>query len=167
MPVIPVLQYPDKALTQLSTPVEDFEDEEFINLIDNLRDTCAAYRGEGIAAPQIGVNKRVFVIGIDKDAFKVYVNPELVDSDGKEMNKEGCLSFPGIVEFVERAEDVTVKAQDELGVEFTVSADGVEAIALQHELDHLDGILFITRMSPLKRRYALKKLSKLRKRHGR
>ncbi len=167
MPVKRVLEYPHEALTQVCEPIEDFEDEDFQSLINDLRDTCEAYRGEGIAAPQIGVNKRVFVVGVDKSAFKVYVNPEIIDSDGKERNKEGCLSFPGIVEFVERAEDVTVKAQDEIGEEFTVSADGVEAIALQHEMDHLDGILFIERMSPLSKRYALRKLIKLRKRHGR
>ncbi len=158
--------YPSKVLEKKSVPIEDFESKEFTTLIEDMKATCKGYRAEGLSAVQIGVHQRVFVVRMEDGEFKVFANPEITDTDGKISNKEGCLSFPGVVEFVERAEDITVKAQDEFGEEFTVSADGMEAIAIQHENDHLDGILFIHKVSPLKRRMMLKKLAKMKKKYN-
>ncbi len=158
--------YPSKTLEQKSVPIEDFESKEFTTLVQDMKETCKAYRAEGVSAVQVGALKRVFVIKMEDGEFRVFVNPEITEMDGKVSNKEGCLSFPGVVEFVERAEDIVVKAQDETGEEFTVAADGMEAIAIQHENDHLDGVLFIRRVSPLKRRLMLKKLSKMKKKYN-
>lgn len=158
--------YPSKSLEKKSSPVEDFEENEFTTLVQDMRETCKAYRAEGLSAVQVGVHKRVFITKMEDGEFKVFVNPEIMEMDGKVSNKEGCLSFPGVVEFVERAEDIVVKFQDETGKESTVAADGMEAIAIQHETDHLDGVLFISRVSPLKRRMMLKKLTKMKKKYG-
>ena len=158
--------YPSKSLEQKSAPVKDFEAEEFTTLVQDMKETCKAYRAEGLSAVQVGVHKRVFIVKMEDGEFKVFANPKITEMDGKVSNKEGCLSFPGVVEFVERAEDIVIKAQDETGEEFTVAADGMEAIAIQHENDHLDGVLFIQKVSPLKRRMMLKKLTKMKKKYN-
>jgi peptide deformylase len=165
MPIREVKLYPNKCLRKEAQPVEDFEDEELASLVLDLQETCVAYRAQGLSAPQIGVDKRVFVINVG-DEFRTFINPEISDKDGTVLGKEGCLSFPMISEIIERAEDITVTAKNVVGEEFVISADGLEAVAIQHENDHLDGVLFLDKVSPLKRRIALKKLSKLKKRYG-
>jgi peptide deformylase len=165
MPLREVKLYPNDCLRKKAQTVEDFEDEEIAALVIDLQETCVAYQAQGLAAPQIGVDKRVFVINVGNE-FRTYINPEITEREGTIESKEGCLSFPTINEVVKRSEDITIKAKNVVGEEFVVSADGVEAVAIQHENDHLDGVLFLDKVTPLKRRFALKKLAKLKKRYG-
>jgi len=165
MSIQQVLLFPDKGLRVVSEPVTDFEDEEFKTLVEDLKQTAMAYRAHGLAAPQIGVNKRVFVTHTgEAGEVKVFVNPEILETHGKQKRNEGCLSFPGVTELLERAEEVVVKAFDEKGEEFTLSCDDLDATAILHETDHLDGVLFIERMSRLKKRFVMKKLNKMKRR---
>lgn len=166
MAVKQVVTYPSKTLREVSTPIEDFESEEFKTLCEDLADTLHAHRAHGLAAIQIGVPKRVFIINGDQ-GVQFFVNPEYVETDGTVKWREGCLSFPGIEETIDRHEEVTMKAHDENGREFTVCMDELEAVAVQHEFDHLDGVLFIDKVSRLKKRFMLKKLKKRQKRYGR
>jgi peptide deformylase len=162
MSVKQILYYPNQQLRKQAEQVEEFDNEELQELIVDLRDTVLAYRAHGLAAPQLGINKRVFVIHTEEEP-KVFVNPRIVETEGTRKMKEGCLSFPTVEEIVERAEEVTISAQNESGESFIAYCDELEAVAVQHEYDHLDGILFIDRVSNLKKRYMLKKLKKLTK----
>jgi peptide deformylase len=157
-----VLMYPDKRLREKCTLVEDID--EVKELIQDLKDTCRVYRAHGLAASQIGEARRIFVTHVLGAEPTVFINPEIVDTEdsGTKM-KEGCLSFPGVDEIIERYGEITIKALNEDGEEFTLNLDGLEAVAVQHEYDHLDGILFIDHVSLFKRQYMLKKLKKLNK----
>lgn len=162
MTVQQVLTYPDERLRQKCEPVEDVLDEEVIQLIQDLKDTCMVYRAHGLAAPQIGVNKRVFVTHLGTIEPTVFINPEIIDPEDPDTPlKEGCLSFPGVEAVVKRFGDVTIRALNEEGEEVTYALDGIEAVAVQHEYDHLDGVLFIDRVSALQKRMMLKKLAKV------
>ena len=166
MAVQGILIYPHPKLTEPCTPVEDFESDEFKALVMDLRDTAEQRGAQGLAAPQLGELKRVFVTkDSDSGEYKVFVNPTLELEGDRVRNREGCLSFPGLLELVERPEEVTITAKDEEGKEFTVYADDVESVAIQHEYDHLDGILFTQRVSPLVRRFMLKRLKKIKKKY--
>ena len=122
-------------------------------------------RGIGLAATQVNVHRRLLVLDVsdEQDTPREYVNPEILDSEGTETCEEGCLSVPGIYANVTRAERVRVRARDRTGNVFEEDLDGMHAICLQHEIDHLDGKVFIDYLSPLKRRMAMKKLEKARK----
>ena len=150
MAVRPILHYPDKRLREPGKPVTEFGDE-LGALIDDMAETMYAAPGVGLAAPQIGVSKRIFVIDIatedEPSDLRVFINPEIVDKKGKQIWCEGCLSFPGVSEDVERADEVTVRATNEDGDTFELTADGLLAVAVQHENDHLDGVLFLDRMT--------------------
>ena len=163
MAVKQVLIYPDERLRQVSEPVEDFEAQEFKDLVQDLKDTMEAYRAQGLAAIQIGVPKRVLVIRTSEGDVKVFSNPVTREALGFVKSKEGCLSFPSVMEIIERHEDVTVRAYDEHGKEFECSLDEIDAVAIQHELDHLDGVLFIDHVSRLTKRFMLKRLNKFRR----
>lgn len=145
-------------------PVEDFGDR-LQNVVDTLLCTAYFYEAEGLAAPQIGVLSRVFVVKINGE-YKAFVNPTIIDKNGKAKELEGCVSFPQAMARVERSEDIVVQAHDTSGEMFTLALDGMEAVCVQHETDHLDGILFIDRMSPLYRRQTLKKSEKIMRRFG-
>ena len=119
-------------------------------LLDNMKDTMYANRGVGLAAPQIGVSKRVIVVDVGDGPIEL-INPEIIDVDGTQTDSEGCLSFPGIMGDVTRAFKVEVKGLDRVGDEIGVRAEGFFARALQHEIDHLDGILFIDKAKNLKK----------------
>ena len=119
-------------------------------LLDNMRDTLYAYKGVGLAAPQIGVSKRVIVVDVGQGLVEL-INPELVERDGEETDNEGCLSVPGMVGEVTRSARVRVTGMDRGGQKIELSADGLFARALQHEIDHLDGILFLDKAENLKR----------------
>lgn len=171
-----ILTYPDKQLTQVSKPVEDLNSEEFKQLILDMEHTIKANNAQGLAAIQIGVPLRVFCTLIDvefEDArspeLRFFVNPRLDPeySEGQASIKEGCLSFPGVMEYCKRFEEVRVYAQDKTGEDFILDLDGLESVAVQHELDHLDGILFVDRVGKLKRKMMLKSLAKQRKKYGR
>jgi len=156
MAVRTILHYPDKRLRQPGDAVTDFG-PAFQSLIDDMAETMYAAPGVGLAAPQIGVALRVFVVdtATDEDApsdFRVFANPEIVKLQGSTIFTEGCLSFPGAREDIERGEVVTVRAQDRHGEWFEITVDGLLAIAVQHEKDHLDGKLMIDRLGLLRKR---------------
>ena len=156
MAIRKILHYPDKRLRTPGQPVTDFG-PEFQALVDDMAETMYAAPGVGLAAPQIGVPLRIFVIdvatGDDQPSdLRVFINPELADTQGEVCNEEGCLSFPGVHEEVWRAERVTVRAQNARGERFELVADGFLAIAIQHENDHLNGKLMVDHLSMLRRR---------------
>jgi peptide deformylase len=166
MAVLKILYLPDERLRKVSTPVIDF-DEQLQTLIDDMFETMYAANGVGLAAPQIGVNLRLSVVdcGGDKPNPLVFINPEITESAGSEKFKEGCLSVPGALEVVTRAKTVTAKALDRHGKAFEMKLDGLLAECLQHEIDHLNGKLFIDLLSPIKRNRARKDLEKYLKSH--
>ncbi|MGD8863690.1 MAG: peptide deformylase [Myxococcales bacterium] len=156
MAVRPILHYPDKRLRNPGQPVTEFDDE-LRSLVDDMAETMYAAPGVGLAAPQIGVSVRLFVIDVatgddEPSDLRVFVNPEIVEREGQVCYEEGCLSFPGVHEEVKRAERVRVRAQDASGETFELEADGLLAIAIQHEHDHLDGKLMVDHLSLLRRR---------------
>lgn len=156
MAIRPILHYPDKRLRTPGEQIEDFG-PEFQTLIDDMAETMYAAPGVGLAAPQIGVSLRVFIIDVaagedEPSDLRVFANPEFIEKNGTTLFDEGCLSFPGAREEIERAETVKVRAQDRHGETFEVEADELLAIALQHENDHLDGKLMIDKLGVLRRR---------------
>lgn len=158
-----ILQYPDKRLRDVGAPVTDFG-EAFQTLVDDMAETMYAAPGVGLAATQIGEAIRMFVVDCAAEGepsdFRVFANPEIVAREGKICFTEGCLSFPGASEDIDRAERVTVKALDRMGNSFEMQTDGLLAIAVQHELDHLDGKLMIDKLGPLRKRVLHKKMLK-------
>lgn len=167
MAILKLFEYPHPILKQ-KTEKLDKVDEETRKLLDDMLETMYASNGCGLAAPQIGISKRIVVIDIaheDEEANPIYmVNPEIIwRSDEKVCSEEGCLSVPGQRAEVERFASVKIKYIDYNGNEQEVLAEDFLAIAVQHELDHLDGILYIDHLSRLKRQMLLKKLEKFRK----
>lgn len=158
-----ILHYPDPRLRQKARPVAAFDDE-LRRLVDDMAETMYAARGVGLAAPQIGVPLRVFLVDVAPEDgpsdLRAFVNPEIVSREGTQVWTEGCLSFPGISEEIERAAIVTVSATDERGEPFELSANGLLAVAIQHENDHLDGKLMVDRVGLLKRRIIHRKMMK-------
>jgi peptide deformylase len=163
MAIRSILQYPDKRLRVRAEPVPQVTPEVAL-LIEDMKETMYAAPGCGLAAPQIGVALRLFIIdtaGEDEpSALRVFINPEIVAREGKAVWEEGCLSFPGVHEEIERAAKITVRALDEHGKPVELIAEGLLGVAVQHENDHLDGVLMIDHMGVLKRRLALRKLQK-------
>lgn len=155
MAIRTILRYPDKRLRNKADAVA-VVDEEIRRLCDDMAETMYAAPGVGLAAPQIGVSKRIFVIDVAADGepsqLRTFINPEFVSREGETVWEEGCLSFPGIHEEIERAARVTVRALGLDGKPFELSAEGLLAIAIQHENDHLEGTLMVDRVSLLKRR---------------
>ncbi len=152
MAVYKVVTMPDDILRAKARPVSKINEGVF-RVLDNMRDTLYAEDGVGLAAPQIGISKRLVVIDTG-DNFMELINPEIIDKQGEAIHSEGCLSVPGIVGIVKRAEKVVVKALNRSGEEITMEGTGLLARAFQHEIDHLDGILFIdkaieTRKEPI------------------
>ena len=140
-------------------------DDKLKTLVKDMFETMYEAPGIGLAATQVDVHKRLLVMDVseDKDKPQVFINPQLVMSEGEEEMDEGCLSVPGYYETVSRAEKIRVRAQDENGDEFELDADGLEAVCIQHEMDHLEGKLFVDYISSLKRDRIRKKLEKLKK----
>src|SRR5215469_16971160 len=164
MALLPILEYPDPRLRERALPVTAF-DEALGRLIDDMLETMYAAPGIGLSATQVNVRRRLLVIDIsDKhDEPLVFVNPEILGREGTEKSEEGCLSVPGIFDQVERAAKVRVRAQDRNGVSFERDVEGMLAVCVQHELDHLDGKLFVDYLSDIKRERIRKKLDKERK----
>ncbi len=161
-----VVKYPDPVLAKRGEEVTHFDDE-LKTLVEEMFESMYAAQGIGLAAPQIAISKRITVIDVSfgknaKDRIAL-INPEIIEATGKQVEEEGCLSLPEIREKVVRAERVKVRAQDVHGKLFEVEGDELLARALQHEIDHLDGILFIDRVSRLKRELVLRKIRKLQK----
>lgn len=161
MAVMTILQYPDERLRTKAEPVAQVDDA-LRAIIDDMFETMYSAQGVGLAATQVDVHKRLFIADCseNQDEPLVFINPEIVEEDGLFENEEGCLSFPGVYTKVERAGTVKVKALDRDGKEFIREADGLLAICIQHELDHLNGKLFVDYLSPLKRDRIRKKLEK-------
>jgi peptide deformylase len=161
-----IVKYPDPVLEQPGEPVTEFNDELRV-LVDDMFESMYEAKGIGLAAPQIGLSKRLTVIDLsfkEKPEDKiVLINPEIVFRAGKQHEEEGCLSLPEIREKVTRAAKVRVKAQDLEGKWFELEGEELLARAFQHEIDHLDGILFFRRVSALKRDLILRKIRKMQK----
>ena len=151
----------DPVLREVCAPVEEIDDDVRA-LIDDLVETMYAAEGVGLAAPQVGVPLRVFVYDVQEPGIEpgVLINPRIVEADGSVRESEGCLSIPNLTEIVERSARVVVEALGRDGEPIRIEAEGLLSRCLQHEKDHLDGVLFIDRVSPLKRRMLLKKWSR-------
>lgn len=165
MALLPILQYPDPRLHTVASRVIDVNDE-IRRLIKNMSDTMYAAPGVGLAASQVDVHQRVIIIDITEthDQLRVFINPEITASSGTSDCEEGCLSVPGIFEKVQRAERITVRALDPQGQSFELDADGLLAVCIQHEIDHLEGKVFVEHLSRLKRQRILAKLKKQQQR---
>jgi len=161
MALLKILEYPHPRLRNKAKPVETV-DERIQTLIDDMLETMYAAPGIGLAATQVDVHERVLVLDVSEDqsAPVAFVNPEIIAQDGKEVSDEGCLSVPGVYEGVERAAHIRVKALDRDGKEFELEAEGLLAVCIQHEMDHLEGKLFVDYLSELKRQRLKKKIAK-------
>jgi len=160
----PILFYPDKRLRNPGKEVEEF-DAELRELIEDMAETMYAAPGVGLAAPQLGISKRLFIVDVatgedEPSDLRVFINPEIIEAEGETTFNEGCLSFPGIREDIDRAERIKVRAFDPDGKPFELEADGLLAIAIQHENDHLDGKLMIDHLSVLRRRLVHRAMTK-------
>jgi len=167
MAKLEILEFPDNRLRTVAKPVNAF-DSALGQLVDDMIETMYFAQGIGLAATQVNVHKRLLVLDVSEkqDQPRVYINPELTETGGTETCEEGCLSVPGIYAEVSRAERVRISAQDRDGNPFEEHLDGMHAICLQHEIDHLNGKLFVDYLSPIKRRMVTKKLEKQRKTAG-
>ncbi len=161
MAIRKILQYPDPRLHTKATPVT-MVDDSIRELVRDMAETMYAAPGIGLAATQIDVHLRVITIDISetKDQLLVLINPEIIEHSGLTECEEGCLSVPGIYERVERAERITVRALDQSGKSFTLEADGLLAVCVQHEMDHLQGKVFVEYLSRLKQNRIMTKLRK-------
>ncbi len=162
--IYPIVKYPDPVLAQKAAPITVF-DKETAKLADDMFESMYAAEGIGLAAPQIGILKRITVIDVSfgkepKDKI-VLINPQIISRAGKQVEEEGCLSLPDIRDKVSRDATVTVRAQDVKGEWFEVDGEELLSRAFQHEIDHLDGVLFIDRLSRLKRDLTIRKIKKL------
>ena len=161
---LPIIEFPDPRLRTVARPVREV-DSRIRQLIDDMFETMYEAPGIGLAATQVDVHERLLVLDVseDKSYPMVFINPEIVESEGSQVYQEGCLSVPGIYADVKRAERIVVKALDRDGQSFEVSADGLLAVCIQHEMDHLAGKVFVDYLSPLKRELVRKKLAKQRR----
>ena len=163
MAIRTILHYPDPRLRNKGEPIAEIT-PEIAELIEDMAETMYAAPGVGLAATQIGEAHRLFLIDIaaedEPSNLMVFINPEILEREGSQTWEEGCLSFPGVAEELERAMKVKVRATGRDGKAFEVAADGLLAVAIQHENDHLDGVLMIDHMGLLKKRLVQRKLSK-------
>jgi len=164
MALLEILHFPDPRLRKKAIPV-DKVDDQVRQTVKNMFETMYDAPGIGLAATQVNIQQQIIVIDVseDKSTPVCLINPEITFKDGEEEMQEGCLSVPGIFENVQRAENITVKALDLEGSEFTMEADGLLAVCIQHEMDHLDGKLFVDYLSPLKLQRIKKKMLKIKK----
>jgi peptide deformylase len=161
MALLNILRYPDARLHKVASPVTVF-DAGLKKLVADMADTMYAAPGIGLAATQVDVHKQVIVVDVSerRDSLVVLVNPEILEANGQSDIEEGCLSVPGIYELVPRAERVKVRAYDQNGNSFTLEAQGLLAVCIQHEMDHLQGKVFIEHLSQLKQQRVRAKLAK-------
>ena len=161
MSKLTILEWPDPRLKKIAAPVTSFT-PEIERLVKDMAETMYAAPGIGLAATQVDVHKRVIVIDVSeaKDELKVFINPEILSAEGEAECEEGCLSVPGYYDTVTRAARVTVRAQNERGETFELTAEGLLAVCVQHEMDHLIGKVFVEYLSPLKRARLKTKLRK-------
>lgn len=164
MAILQILHYPDARLRTIAKPVSVFSDD-VRRIVADMLETMYAAPGIGLAATQVNIPKRILVADTSRDGSdpRCFINPQIVESRGVEQMEEGCLSVPDVFEVVERAEWVRVQAFDQDGASFEVELDGLLAVCVQHEIDHLDGKLFIDRLSALKRSRIRRKFEKAQK----
>ncbi len=164
MSILTILEFPDERLRKKAVEVQTV-DRNIKTLIDDMLETMYAAKGIGLAATQVNVHQRIVVIDIseNKDNPLCLINPIIIEKDGSEESEEGCLSVPGFFEKVKRAEKIKVKALNKTGEPFELEADSLLAVCIQHELDHLEGKLFVDYISSLKRQRIKKKLDKIHK----
>ena len=167
MALLNIIEYPDPRLKKVAAPVAAVT-PEIQKLVRDMAETMYAAPGVGLAATQVDVHKRVIVIDISeaRDDLKVFINPEIIAAEGQAEQEEGCLSVPGYYDKVTRAARVTVRAQNERGEPFELAAEGMLAVCIQHEMDHLIGKVFVEYLSPLKRARLLARLRKKQKLAG-
>jgi peptide deformylase len=167
MAQLPILEFPDPRLRTKAVPVDPqwLAEAATQQLLDDMFETMYAAPGIGLAASQVDVHQRFMVIDVseEKNQPRVFVNPQITARSGEQVYQEGCLSVPGIFADVTRAEAITVTALDRHGVAFELQTDGLLAVCVQHEMDHLEGKLFVDYLSPLKREMVRRKLAKQRK----
>ena len=167
--ILEILKYPDPRLREVAKPVPAVTDE-IKKLVDDMAETMYAAPGCGLAATQLGIALRIFVIDVaaenEPSDLKVFINPEILKTDGTQTWTEGCLSFPGVTEEIKRANQVNVRALGRDGKPFELEADGLLAVAIQHETDHLNGVLMIDKLSALKKRMMSRKLAKAQLEEG-
>lgn len=165
MTVREILLYPDPILREVAEPVAEVDDS-IRALVEDMAETMYAAEGVGLAANQIGVLKRIFVIDIagedEPSDLKVFINPEILETDGTQTFSEGCLSFPGAREDIKRAESVRVRALDANGEPFELHATGLLAVAIQHENDHINGVLMIDKVGAIARRKIGRQMARIR-----
>ena len=166
MALLPIRIYPDPVLTLTAAPVTEF-DADLETLIEDLAETMYVGEGIGLAAPQVGVSKRLLVMDVGEldpegAQLRAFINPEIIDEAGTIIWEEGCLSFPGLTVEVERSDWIRVRALDAHGDGFEIAGEGLWAVCVQHEMDHLDGTTIVDRISRLRRKMALNRWRKLR-----
>jgi peptide deformylase len=170
MALLPILEFPDPRLRTKAAPVDPagIADPAFQRLLDDMFETMYDAPGIGLAASQVDVHKTFMVIDVSEDKTRplVFINPVITARDGDQVYQEGCLSVPGIFADVTRSNQITVQALDRDGAAFEMQADGLLAVCVQHEMDHLIGKLFVDYLSPLKREMVRKKLAKQRRLAG-
>ena len=161
MALLPILHYPDPRLHKVAAPVT-IVDDRIRQLVKDMAETMYAAPGIGLAATQVDVHQRVLIIDISetRDQLQTFINPEILERSGEAETEEGCLSVPGIYDKVTRAERVKVQALNTQGEKFTLEAEGLLAVCIQHEIDHLDGKVFVEYLSRLKQQRIAAKLKK-------
>lgn len=167
MSILTILEFPDKRLRTVASEVEQV-DAGIKKLVDDMIETMYSAKGVGLAATQVNVHKRVIVMDVseNKDDPICLINPQIIERDGVEESEEGCLSVPGFFEKVSRAEHIKVKALDRNGDSFELEARDLLAVCIQHEMDHLEGKLFVDYLSPFKRNRIKAKLDKIHRGQG-
>ncbi|HVQ33797.1 MAG TPA: peptide deformylase [Lysobacter sp.] len=167
MALLPILEFPDPRLRTKAAPLEPahLADPAFQRLVDDMFETMYEAPGIGLAASQVDVHQRFMVIDVSEEKNRplVFVNPEILERSGEQVYQEGCLSVPNIFADVTRANEILVRALDRNGQSFELRVDGLLAVCIQHEMDHLEGKLFVDYLSPLKREMVRKKLAKAKR----
>ena len=161
MAILEIKEYGDPILREKALLVEEIT-PDILNLIKDMAETMYADSGVGLAAPQVGVSERIITIDEDEEKLLVLLNPEIIKSEGEAVEEEGCLSVPGVYSEVKRSLKVAVKALNENGDPIEITKEGLTARALQHEIDHLNGILFIDKIGRMERQILLNKLKKIK-----
>lgn len=164
MALLEVLHFPDSRLHLKGVPV-DVVDDKIKEIVRNMSETMYEYEGIGLAAIQVNIQKRIFIMDLSREDeprnLLVFINPEILEKDGEVVGSEGCLSVPGIYEEVIRAENIKLKYLDVDGIEQIISCNGLMSVCAQHEIDHLDGKVFVEYLSSLKQNYIKKKMKKI------
>ena len=162
MAILDILKYPDPRLHTVATPVAEVNDQ-IRHIVADMAETMYASKGIGLAATQVNIHQQIVVMDLseERNQLRVFINAKITDKQGEQVYEEGCLSVPGVFDKVKRAAEITVEALDENGKPFTLNADGLLAVCIQHELDHLKGKVFVEYLSRLKQNRIVAKMKKL------